>query len=66
MKKAQEISNSNNMFEPRYSRIPFYKDWEIDQSLNSIKLAESFFRNPNYQTVYKNFDYTKPLHVWIG
>lgn len=66
MKQAQEISNNNNLFDPKFSEIPFYKDWEVDQSLNSIKLISSFFRNPNYQKVYKNFDYSKEYHVWIG
>ena len=66
MKKAQEISNSNDIFEPKFSRIPFLNDWEVDRSLNSMKLIDSFFRNPNYQLVYKNFDYSKGYHVWIG
>lgn len=66
MRQAQEISNTNNLFDSRFSKIPFYGKWKMDESLNSIKLAESFFRNPNYQTVYKNFDYSNPYHVWIG
>lgn len=65
MKKAQEISN-NNLFGSRFTEIPFPGEWEIDQSQNSIKLAESFFRNPQYQLIYLNFDYTKGYHVWIG
>lgn len=65
MKEAQEISNTN-LFESRFNQIPFYGDWEVDQDQNSIKLAESFFRNPQYQKVYKNFDYTTSYHVWIG
>ena len=44
MKKAQEISN-NNLFGSRFTEIPFPGEWEIDQSQNSIKLAESFFRS---------------------
>ena len=51
MRQAQEISNTNNLFDSRFSKIPFYGKWKMDESLNSIKLAESFFRNPNYQTV---------------
>ncbi len=65
MKQAQEISNKN-LFSERFNEIPYPNDWEADQSLNSKKLIESFFRNPNYQKVYKNFDYTKEYHVWIG
>lgn len=65
MKKAQEISN-NNLFNSRFTEIPFEGKWEIDQDQNSIKLAESFFRNPQYQKIYKNFDYSKEYHVWIG
>lgn len=66
MKQLQEVSETNNIFDNRFVEIPFYKEWEVDQSQNSLKLIESFFRNPNYQTVYKNFDYSKPYHVWIG
>lgn len=49
-----------------YQNVPFeghYKE-EINQNMEKVK--ESFFRNPQFQTVYKNFNYDEPLWVWIG
>lgn len=65
MIQAQKVPNQES-YGIRYEHIPFYNHWEVDQSQISRKMAESFFRNPQYQYVYKNFDYTKGFHVWIG
>ena len=49
-----------------YKDVPFsghYKE-EINQNMEKVK--ESFFRNPQFQIVYKNFNYEEPLWVWIG
>lgn len=49
-----------------YKNTPFNGHYSEEWSQNSEKIKESFFRNPQFQTVYKNFNYDEPLWVWIG
>lgn len=49
-----------------YNDVPFKNHYTEEFSQNSEKIKESFFRNPQFQTVYKNFNYDEPLWVWIG
>lgn len=49
-----------------YQTEPFIGNYKEEINQNMEKVRESFFRNPQFQTVYKNFNYDEPLWVWIG
>lgn len=49
-----------------YSNDPFIGHYKEEKHQNIEKLKESFFRNPRFKVVYKNFNYDEPLWVWIG
>lgn len=49
-----------------YKNNPFENHYLEEFNQNAEKIKESFFRNPQFQTVYKNFNYDEPLWVWIG
>ena len=49
-----------------YENTPFSGHYTEEINQNMGKVKESFFRNPQFQTVYKNFNYDEPLWVWIG
>lgn len=49
-----------------YKDVPFKNHYTEEFNQNAEKIKESFFRNPQFQTVYKNFNYDEPLWVWIG
>ncbi len=49
-----------------YQAEPFIENYKEEINQNMEKVRESFFRNPQFQTVYKNFNYDEPLWVWIG
>lgn len=49
-----------------YKKNPFENHYFEEFNQNTEKIKESFFRNPQFQTIYKNFNYNEPLWVWIG
>ena len=42
-----------------YEETPFEGHYTEEINQNMEKVRESFFRNPQFQTVYKNFNYKK-------
>lgn len=49
-----------------YNKVPFEGHYQEEIYQNIEKVKESFFRNPQFKVIYKNFNYDEPLWVWIG